>query len=52
MDVDPTDASVLSSLVASGLSYLSINIVLRRFSIFQIGIASANYSFKDHSGDP
>jgi len=28
MDVDPIDASILSSLVASGLSYLSINVVL------------------------
>ncbi len=37
MDVDPFDASVVSSLTASGLSYLSINLMLRRAGIFQTG---------------
>jgi hypothetical protein len=35
MDVDPSNASMLSSLSASGLSYLSINLVLRRSRLFQ-----------------
>ncbi|MDQ3902718.1 MAG: hypothetical protein M3247_03555, partial [Thermoproteota archaeon] len=35
MDVDPSDASMLSSLAASGLSYLSINLMLRRSRLFQ-----------------
>ncbi|MDQ3835537.1 MAG: hypothetical protein M3270_01200 [Thermoproteota archaeon] len=37
MDVDPFDASMVSSLAASGLSYLSINLMLRRAGIFQTG---------------
>jgi hypothetical protein len=37
MDVDPFDASMLSSLAASGLSYLSINLMLRRSGLFQTG---------------
>ena len=35
MDVDPSNASMLSSLTASGLSYLSINLILRRSGLFQ-----------------
>ena len=35
MDVDPSEASMLSSLSASGLSYLSINLMLRRSGLFQ-----------------
>lgn len=35
MDVDPSDASMLSSLAASGLSYLSTNLMLRRSGLFQ-----------------
>jgi hypothetical protein len=35
--LDPLDASMLSSVVASGLSYLSINLVLRRYGLFQTG---------------
>ena len=34
-DVDPFDASMLSSLAASGLSYLSRNLMLRRSGLFQ-----------------
>jgi len=34
-DVDPFNASMLSSLAASGLSYLSINLMLRRSGLFQ-----------------
>ena len=52
MDVDPSDASMLSSLVASGISYLSINLVLKRFRIFQIGDTSSDYSVKDQASDP
>ena len=37
MDMDPSDASMLSSLSASGLSYLSINLMLRRSGLFQKG---------------
>jgi hypothetical protein len=37
MDADPSDASMLSSLAASGLSYLSINLMLRRSGLFQTG---------------
>lgn len=37
MDMDPFDASILSSLSASGLSYLSINLMLRRSGLFQTG---------------
>ena len=37
MDVDPSDASMLSSLSASGLSYLSINLMLRHSGLFQTG---------------
>jgi hypothetical protein len=37
MDVDPSDASMLSSLAASGLSYLSTNLMLRRSGLFQTG---------------
>jgi hypothetical protein len=37
IDVDPSDASMLSSLVASGLSYLSMNLMLRRSGLFQTG---------------
>jgi hypothetical protein len=37
MDVDPSDASMLSSLAASGLSYLSLNLMLRRSGLFQTG---------------
>lgn len=51
MEVDPSDASMLSSLFASGLSYLSINLVLRRFRIFQIGNNAADYSFKNQASD-
>jgi DNA-binding HxlR family transcriptional regulator len=36
MDADPSGASMLSSLAASGLSYLSINLMLRRSGLFQI----------------
>jgi hypothetical protein len=35
MDVNPFDASMLSSLAASGLSYLSLNLMLRRSGLFQ-----------------
>lgn len=35
MDMDPFDASMLSSLAASGLSYLSLNLMLRRSGLFQ-----------------
>jgi hypothetical protein len=35
MDADPSGASMLSSLAASGLSYLSINLMLRRSGLFQ-----------------
>lgn len=35
MDVDPFNASMLSSLAASGLSYLSLNLMLRRSGLFQ-----------------
>ncbi len=35
MDVDPLNASMLSSLAASGLSYLSLNLMLRRSGLFQ-----------------
>ena len=51
IEVDPSDASMLSSLFASGLSYLSINLVLRRFRIFQIGNNAADYSFKNQASD-
>lgn len=51
MEVDPSDASMLSSLFASGLSYLSINLVLRRFRIFQIGNNAADYPFKNQASD-
>ncbi len=37
MDVDPSDASMLSSLSASGISYLSLNLMLRRCGLFQTG---------------
>jgi hypothetical protein len=37
IDLDPLNASMLSSVVASGLSYLSINLVLRRYGLFQAG---------------
>ena len=37
MDVDPFDASILSSLSASGLSYLCINLMLRRSRLFRTG---------------
>jgi hypothetical protein len=37
IDVDPSDASMLSSLAASGLSYLSMNLMLRRSGLFQTG---------------
>lgn len=35
IDVDPFNASLLSSLVASGLSYLSLNLMLGRSGLFQ-----------------
>jgi hypothetical protein len=35
INVDPFDASMLSSLAASGLSYLSLNLMLRRSGLFQ-----------------
>jgi DNA-binding HxlR family transcriptional regulator len=35
MDADPSGASMLSSVAASGLSYLSINLMLRRSGLFQ-----------------
>ena len=35
MDADPSGASMLSSLAASGLSYLSVNLMLRRSDLFQ-----------------
>ena len=35
MDADPSGASMLSSLAASGLSYLSVNLMLRRSGLFQ-----------------
>jgi hypothetical protein len=35
IDADPSGASMLSSLAASGLSYLSINLMLRRSGLFQ-----------------
>ncbi len=34
-DVDPFNASMLSSLASSGLSYLSLNLMLRRSGLFQ-----------------
>ena len=37
VDMDPFNASVLSSLAASGISYLSINLMLRRSGLFQTG---------------
>jgi hypothetical protein len=37
MDVDPSNASMLSSLAASSLSYLSVNLMLRRSGLFQTG---------------
>jgi len=37
MDADPFDASILSSLAASCLSYLSINLILRRSGLFRTG---------------
>ena len=37
MDVDPSNASMLSSLAASSLSYLSVNLMLRRSGLFQKG---------------
>jgi len=37
VDVDPSNASMLSSLAASGLSYLTINLMLRRSGLFQTG---------------
>jgi hypothetical protein len=37
VDVDPSKASMLSSLAASGLSYLSLNLMLRRSGLFQTG---------------
>jgi hypothetical protein len=52
MDLDPSDASMLSSLVVSGISFLSINLVLKRFRIFQIGNTSSDFSFKDQASDP
>ncbi|MDQ3807033.1 MAG: hypothetical protein M3298_02575 [Thermoproteota archaeon] len=36
-DVDPFESSMLSSLAASGLSYLSLNLMLRRSGLFQTG---------------
>jgi hypothetical protein len=45
IDLDPLDASMLSSVVASGLSYLSINLVLRRYGLFQTR-NTANLYFK------
>lgn len=42
MDADPSDASMLSSLAASGLSYLSINLMLRRSGLFQTGNKNDN----------
>ncbi len=51
MEVDPSDVSKLSSLLASGLSYLSINLVLSRFRIFRIGNNTADYSFNGHASD-
>jgi hypothetical protein len=35
LDADPSGASMLSSLAASGLSYLSINLMLRHSGLFQ-----------------
>ena len=35
IDVDPSAASMLSSLAGSGLSYLSMNLMLRRSRFFQ-----------------
>jgi hypothetical protein len=35
MDADPSGASMLSSLTASSLSYLLINLMLRRSGLFQ-----------------
>lgn len=51
VEVNPFEAAMLSSLFASGLSYLSINLVLRRFRIFQIGNNAADYSFKNQASD-
>jgi len=43
VDMDPFNASMLSSLAASGLSYLSINLMLRRSGLFQTGNKSDFY---------
>ena len=43
MDVDPSNASMLSSLAASSLSYLSVNLMLRRSGLFQTGNKSDFY---------
>ena len=48
INIDPSNASILSSLIASGVSYLSINLVLRRFGVFRI----ENTSPKNLSRDP
>jgi hypothetical protein len=48
IDFDPSDASILSSLTASGVSYVSINLVLRRFGVFRIGNTSKDL-FRDPS---
>ena len=37
MDVDPFDASMVSSLAASCVSYLSLNLILRRSGLFRAG---------------
>jgi hypothetical protein len=51
IDFDPSDASILSSLTASGVSYLSINLVLRRFGVFRIGNTSPKNLFREPAED-
>lgn len=51
INIDPSNASILSSLIASGVSYLSINLVLRRFGVFRIGNTSPKNLFRDPSED-
>jgi ABC-type uncharacterized transport system permease subunit len=46
MEVDPSNASMVSSLAASGLSYLSINLILRRSGLFQAGNKKTDFYLK------
>jgi hypothetical protein len=45
-DMDPSEASMLSSLAASGLSYLSMNLMLKRSGLFQAGKKTDFFSTK------